>query len=294
MQHQTRIGISGWKYAGWRGRFYDQGLPQARELAFVSRKVSTIEINGSFYSLQRPEHYASWREETPRDFVFAVKGPRYITHMLQLKNTEIALANFFASGVLALGPKLGPMLWQLPPRMAFDAQRLDGFLSLLPRDARSALALGRLHDERVDGRSFLEATQKLRIRHALEVRHASFVTPEFVTLLRRHQVALVVADTAGRWPLIEDITADFVYVRLHGATELYASGYDDEALEGWAARIEAWRHGHQLAHARLASPLPARRGTRDVFCYFDNDAKVHAPDDAVRLAQRLGAAWQVD
>ncbi|KQW54346.1 DUF72 domain-containing protein [Variovorax sp. Root411] len=289
MHGETRIGISGWRYAPWRRKFYPEGLAQRKELEFASRKVSTIEINGSFYSLQRPESYEAWHEQTPDGFLFAVKGSRYITHMLRLENAEIALANFFASGVLALGAKLGPVLWQLPPRLAYDPARIDAFLSVLPRDVRSALGLAQLHDERVDGRSFLGAPGRLRIRHAIEVRHPSFATPDFVAMLRRHEVALVVADTAGRWPLIEDITADFVYVRLHGDKELYASGYSDEALDNWAARIDAWRHGRQLAGAKLASPRPARRGARDVFCYFDNDTKVHAPHDAIRLARRLGA-----
>lgn len=288
-KHELRVGISGWKYAPWRKSFYPAGLAQAEELGFASRKVSTIEINGSFYALQRPSSFLDWCDRTPGDFVFAVKGPRYITHMLQLRDAEIALANFFASGLLSLGKKLGPLLWQLPPRMAFDMQRLDDFLSLLPRDGRTALGLAQLHDQRLDGRAYLSVDAGLRVRHAIEVRHDSFVTPAFIALLRRHGVALVVADTAGRWPLIEDITADFVYIRLHGDQELYTSGYSDEALERWAVRIEAWRTGRQPVGAKLASPLPARRGPRDVFCYFDNDAKVHAPGDAIRLARRLGA-----
>lgn len=288
MRSKIRIGISGWRYAPWRGHFYPKGLRQSDELSFASNTLATIEINGSFYSLQRPESYQAWYAQTPDDFVFAVKGPRYITHMLQLRNVQGALANFFASGVLALGKKLGPMLWQLPPRMAYDRERIDQFLSLLPRDGKSALRLARKHDERLDGRSFLKATAGLRIRHAMEVRHSSFADPDFITTLRRHQVALVVADTAGRWPLIEDITADFVYVRLHGDLELYASGYSDTVLDGWARRLEAWSRGRQVPGARLASPVPSRRGARDVFCYFDNDAKVHAPYDAASLARRLG------
>ena len=290
MRTSTRIGISGWRYAPWRGRFYPEGLAQVDELAFASRMLSSIEINGSFYSLQRPSSYEAWRVQTPKDFVFAVKGPRYVTHMLQLRNARTALANFFASGVLALGAKLGPVLWQLPPRMAYDDARIEHFLGMLPRDARSALALAREHDEKLDGRSYLKASRGLRIRHAMEVRHPSFVDPAFIAALRRHKVALVVADTAGRWPLIEDITADFVYVRLHGDEELYASGYGSAALDEWATRIDAWRHGRQLAGAQLASTTPARRGMRDIFCYFDNDAKVHAPYDAAHLAQRLGMA----
>ncbi|MDH6169891.1 uncharacterized protein YecE (DUF72 family) [Variovorax boronicumulans] len=285
-----RIGISGWRYAPWRGRFYPAGLAQRRELEFASRMLPTIEINGSFYSLQRPESYRHWHDETPEDFVFAVKGSRYITHMLQLKDVRQALANFFASGVLALGHKMGPVLWQLPPRMRYDPERLDAFFSLLPRDARSVGALARAHDERLEGRALVKAARGLRIRHALEARHSSFIDPEFIALLRRHEVALVVADTAGRWPLLEDLTADFVYLRLHGDKELYASGYGDAALDRWAARIEAWRRGRQPSDAKLASPDPARRGARDVFCYFDNDSKVHAPYDAANLAARLGVA----
>ncbi|WP_225783100.1 DUF72 domain-containing protein [Xenophilus sp. Marseille-Q4582] len=283
-----RIGISGWRYAPWRGRFYPRGLVQRQELAYASRMLPSIELNGSFYALQRPASYQAWHDETPEGFVFAVKGSRYITHMLQLDDMRTALANFLASGVLALGRKLGPFLWQLPPRMRFDPQRMENFLALLPHDAKAALALARAHDERMNGRTFLHAPRGLRLRHAVEVRHRSFVDPAFIALLRRHGVALVVADTAGRWPLVEDLTADFVYIRLHGDKELYASGYGDAALDRWAARIRAWQAGRQVADTALASPIAARRGRRDIYCYFDNDTKVHAPYDAARLAQRLG------
>ena len=285
----VRIGISGWRYAPWRGVFYPQGLPQRSELAFASRMLPTIEINGSFYSLQRPESYAAWHAETPPGFVFAVKGSRYITHMLKLNGAEAPLANFFASGVLRLGAKLGPILWQFPPQLGFDAARFDAFFALLPRDTAAALALARRHDARVAGRAWLQIDTSRPLRHAVEVRHPSFVDPAFVALLRRHRIALVVADTAGRWPLLEDLTADFVYVRLHGDEVLYASGYGDAALDRWAARIDAWRHGGQVDDARLASSVTARkRRARDVFCYFDNDVKVHAPYDAAHLAARLG------
>lgn len=289
MRKQLRIGISGWRYAPWRGRFYPEGLPQRQELAFASQAFSSIELNGSFYSLQRPESYQNWRDQTPDDFVFSVKGPRFITHMKRLGDIEVPLANFLASGVLALGRKLGPILWQLPPSMAYDAGQIDRFLSMLPRDTASALALARQHDDKGKGRVFLEPTPAGPIRHAVEVRHASFENAGFIALLRRHGVALVVADTAGRWPLIEDITADFVYLRLHGDEKLYESGYSDTALDRWAERIKAWHHGRQLPGARLASTSPAQRGNCDVFCYFDNDTKVHAPFDAMHLAQRLVA-----
>lgn len=293
-QGDIRIGISGWRYAPWRGRFYPRGLLQKNELAFASRMLSTIEINGSFYSLQTPDSYAAWHAETPEDFVFAVKGPRYITHMLQLHEARVPLANFFASGVLALGKKMGPLLWQFPPRMRFDAERLDNFLGLLPHDGKSAIALAGEHDERLAGRSLLKANGAMKIRHAVEVRNSSFVDPTFIAVLRRHGVGLVVADTAGRWPLLEDLTADFVYVRLHGDQELYASGYGDDALDHWAARIDAWRCGLQADDPKRASPVAARPGRRDVFCYFDNDVKVHAPYDAAHLAQRLGMKTGLD
>ena len=160
-----------------------------------------------------------------------------------------------------------------------------------PATAGAALALARRHDARLDGRAWLAIDGERRLRHAVEIRHPSFVDPAFIALLRRHDVALVVADTAGRWPLLEDLTADFVYLRLHGDKELYASGYDDDALDRWAARIDAWRRGGQVDDARLASTrAPRRRAHRDVYCYFDNDVKVHAPYDAAHLAARLGVA----
>ena len=288
---EVRIGISGWRYAPWRGVFYPRGLAQRRELEFASRMLPTIEINGSFYSLQRPESWAEWHDQTPEDFVFAVKGSRYITHMLKLNDVATPLANFFASGLFRLNAKLGPILWQFPPQLGFDAARFDAFFSLLPRDTGAALALARRHDSRLAGRSVLEVDAVRPLRHAVEIRHPSFVDRTFTALLRRHGIALVVADTAGRWPLLEDLTADFVYVRLHGDEELYASGYGDAALDRWAARIDAWRRGTQVEDARLASPRQAaKRARRDVYCYFDNDVKVHAPYDAAHLAQRLGVA----
>jgi uncharacterized protein YecE (DUF72 family) len=285
---RTRIGISGWRYAGWRGKFYPPGLVQRRELAFAAERFDSIEINGSFYSLQRPEAYGAWYAEVPANFTFAVKGSRFITHMLKLRNVGVALANFFASGVLALEDKLGPILWQFPPQLAFDG-RFEEFLRQLPRDMAQAAALARRHDERLRGRSFTAPTATAPVRHAFEVRHTSFCTPEFVELLRRYGAALVVADTAGRWPLMEDVTADFVYVRLHGDVKLYESGYGRVALKRWAKRIRAWSGGGEAADARrVAGPALPRRKGRDVYVYFDNDAKVHAPYDALALRRLLG------
>lgn len=283
------IGISGWRYAPWRGPFYPPKMVQRCELAFASRMLSTIEINGSFYNLQKPQSYAKWYEETPDEFIFSVKAPRYITHIKRLREVEIPIANFFASGIFNLREKLGPILWQFPPSFRFDAELFENFLQQLPHDTEHASAVASQHDERMNGRAQLQIDKKRKVRHAVEIRNKSFVDPEFVKLLRRYRVALVVADTAGKWPNYEDLTADFVYMRLHGAEELYASGYTISALESWAKRIEAWRDGIQPHDARLISDrAPTKRKSRDVFCYFDNDMKVHAPFDAATLANMLG------
>jgi uncharacterized protein YecE (DUF72 family) len=288
MAGRIRIGISGWTYKGWRGRFYPAGLPQKRELAYAAERFASIEVNGTFYGLQRPEAFADWAAQVPEGFVFAVKGSRYITHFLRLRDVERPLANFLASGLLRLGPKLGPILWQLPPRTRFDAERLDRFLSLLPRDTAAARELARRHDARVAGRAWLEIDRRRRMRHALEVRHDSFRDPAFVRLLRRHRVALVCADAVD-WPRLMDLTADFVYLRLHGSEELYASGYEDAALDAWAGRVRAWAAGREPGDAeRIMGSSRPRQAGRDVYVYFDNDAKVRAPADAAALAGRLG------
>lgn len=265
-----RIGISGWRYAGWRGDFYPPGLPQRQELEYASERMGAIELNGSFYSLQRATSYVAWRTATPPGLVFAVKGGRFITHMKKLAGVETALANAYASGVLALGPKLGPMLWQLPPTLGFDADRLSAFFDLLPRTTAQGVQLARGHDDKVSD-PWLKTDVDGPLRHALEVRHASFATEEAVELLRSHDIAFVVADTAGRWPLVQELTSDHMYVRLHGDVELYTSGYSDAALDSWAERIQGW----------------ADTG-RDVHVFFDNDVKVRAPYDAMALMQRLG------
>ena len=287
----ARIGISGWRYEPWRGIFYPRDLAQHRELEFASRAFATIEINGSFYSLQTPASYAAWHRATPEGFVFSVKGPRFITHMLRLKNAEAALANFFASGLFNLNEKLGPILWQFPPSFRYDEERFEQFFALLPDRLLEALALARKRQSRMHGRSRLAIGTDRRLRHAVEIRHESFATPSFMAQLRRHRIALVVADTAGKWPLLEDVTADFMYLRLHGDKQLYASGYTDAALDRWAARIRAWLAGGESPDARRAGPQAAERKTgRDVYCYFDNDVKVRAPFDADRLMSKLGLA----
>ena len=269
----VRIGISGWRYEPWRGVFYPEGLPHRRELEYCGQHFSTVEINGSFYSLQRPEYYEAWYAETPPGFVFAVKGSRYITHMLRLKNVEKPLANFYASGILNLKEKLGPFLWQFPEMFHYQPERLEPFFQMLPRSTNEALSLARKRDARMTGRSRLAIDANRPLRHAIEIRHASFINPEFISLLKKHHIGLVVADTAGKWPKMFDVTADFVYVRLHGDKVIYASGYSSRALDVWAQRIREWH----------------KRG--DVYVYFDNDVKVKAPYDAQALTQKLGLAW---
>lgn len=279
-----RIGISGWRYPPWRGVFYPPDLVQRRELEYASGIFSTIEINGTFYSLQRPESFPHWSGQTPDDFVFAIKGNRYITHRLRLANAEQAVANFLASGLLALGRKLGPILWQLPPSLRYDEALIGRFLAGLPNDTEHAAALARRREvSRMAGHSTWAIDEPRPLRHAMEVRHESFREPGFIAQLREHNVALVVADTAGKWPLLEDVTADFMYLRLHGDKEIYASGYDDPALDDWARRISAWARGTQPRGARRVTASAVTRRPRDVYCYFDNDIKVRAPFDAQSL-----------
>jgi uncharacterized protein YecE (DUF72 family) len=266
-----RVGLSGWRYPGWRGDFYPKGLVQRKELAYAADRLSTIEINGSFYSLQRPASYAAWREETPDDFVFALKGGRFITHMKRMVGVEVPLANFFASGPLALGPKLGPVLWQLPARSRFDADVLDTFFSLLPRTTVDAADLARHHDAKLPAdRALTTAEAQVPLRHVIEPRHPSFAEPAALDLMQKYGVGLVVSDAGEKWPRFERVTADVMYIRLHGAEELYTSGYSPQAIDEWADRIAGW----------------AAQGL-DVFVYFDNDAKVHAPYDALALMDRL-------
>ena len=284
-----RIGISGWRYTGWRGAFYPKGLRQRQELDFASRMMPTIEINGSFYSLQRPEYYSAWRDATPEGFVFSVKAHKRITHQKRLKDVDSAVANFLASGLLELRDKLGPILWQFPPMLPFKPERFEAFFASLPHDTEHAGEIARRHDSAMAKRASVAVDKKRPLRHAVEIRHPSFIDDAFIAMLRRYRIALVVADTAGKWPLLEDLTADFVYVRLHGDEELYASGYSDAALDRWATRFDAWSQGQQVADVHLASAEPApARAKRDIYCYFDNDVKVHAPYDAATLARKLG------
>ena len=272
---RIRVGTSGWTYPYWRGGFYPKGLPQRAELTYNLEQFGTVELNGSFYSLQRPSSYRTWAGEAAAarpDAVFAVKGSRYVTHMRRLKNVRGALANFFASGVLALGEHTGPFLWQLPERQVFDADLLAAFFDLLPRTSAQAAALAAEHDDKTSGdRVLLEPAADLPLRHALEPRHASFETDEATGLLAEHDIAAVVADTGGRFARLDAVTGDFVYARLHGPEGLYDSGYSPAQLDEWAERFRA-----------------ERDAGRDVYVYFDNDGHGHAPRDAAALTARIG------
>ncbi len=267
---EIRVGTSGWAYDRWRGDFYPTGLPRRRELAHLAERVSAVELNGSFYALQRPTSYAAWRDATPDDFVLAVKGSRYITHLKRLRDVRTPMANFLSSGVLALGPKLGPLLWQLPESLTYDEGLMEDFYDLLPRTTAAVAALAREHDGRVtEDRAHLSYDADRPVRHVVEFRSDTFCAERSLDQMRRHGIGCVIADSAGRWPQASAVTSDLVYVRLHGHTELYASRYDEPAMTAWAERCLAWAE-----HA-------------DVHVYFDNDARGHAPHDAVGLLRRL-------
>lgn len=280
-----RVGVSGWTYTPWRGHFFPKGLPQKRELSYASASFRAIEVNGTFYRLQRPDSFARWFEDTPADFVFTVKGPRFITHIRRLREPVTPLANFYASGVLRLGHKLGPFLWQFPPNFQFDSELMLQFLKMLPHDTDAALGLARRHDDRLNGKVWLSADANRPLRHAIEIRHESFRHPAFIDMLREHHVALVCADTV-KWPRLMDVTTDFVYCRLHGSRELYRSGCDDDDLDFWSKRVRDWAAGRR-GEGDFAG-RPKGGGPHDVFVFFDNTDKLHAPDNAHGLMRRLG------
>jgi uncharacterized protein YecE (DUF72 family) len=283
-----RLGISGWHYQSWRRTFYPDNLPQGQELAYASRRFNSIEINGSFYALQQPDTYRGWYEATPDDFLFAVKGSRFITHHKKLRDVEIPLANFFAAGVLLLKEKLGPIIWQFAPNFTFEEERLTAFLKLLPRHTEDAARLAGQHDHRLRGRSWTQTDAKRRLRYALEVRHESFLVPAFARLARHYGMAIVFSDSAD-WPYTEELTAGYVYLRLHGWPVTYASSYSDQALDRWTARIRTWQAGRVPHDAKyISNRKPPPRQRRDIYVYFDNDRQAHAPQDALRLAVRLG------
>jgi uncharacterized protein YecE (DUF72 family) len=259
-----RVGVGGWVFAPWRGTFYPPGLPQARELEYASRHLTAIEINGTFYGSQKPASFRRWRDETPDDFMFSLKGPRFATHRRDLGEAGASIERFFSSGVLELGDKLGPLLWQFPGAKRFEPEDFGAFLKLLPAS--------------IEGR---------RIRHVVEVSHASFAAPAFIDLLREHGVALALIDSEDR-PAIFDLTADFVYARLRRSVEEEPTGYPKSALDTWTQRFQIWAAGGEpddLPRVHGAAAPAAK--SRDCFAYFISGAKVRAPAAAQALIERM-------
>ena len=282
----VRIGMSGWTFEGWKGEFYPKGLSAKKELAFASRKVNSIELNGTFYRLQTPASFKKWHDETPDDFVFAIKAPQYMTHVRRLKEIEEPLATFLASGVLCLGKKLGPILWQFPPNVVLKDDRFEKFLKLLPMDTKSAAKYSKGHSEKIkSAHTTCDVDQPLR--HAFEFRHPSFANPDFLDMLRAHNVAFVFAHSGEKNIYIEDLTSDFVYARMHGQEKEYKKGYTNERLQWFADRVSLWTSGKQPKDAHTITEVTPSSIKRDAFIYFDDESKVFAPRDALKLAQLL-------
>ncbi|MGE0633758.1 MAG: DUF72 domain-containing protein [Pseudobdellovibrionaceae bacterium] len=284
---KIRIGMSGWTFDGWKNDFYPKGLAAKKELEYASRKVNSIEVNGTFYALQKPHTFQKWYDETPEDFVFSIKAPQYITHVRRLKEVDEAVANFFASGIFRLKEKLGPILWQFPPNVALKDDRFEKFLKLLPYNSKSASELAKKHSEKMEGRNHVDVHADFPIRHAFEFRHASFLNPDFIELLRAHGVAIVFAHSGEKSPYTEDLTADFVYARMHGQEKMFKKGYTDKVLEWWSERVSLWSQGKQPADALCISSEKPKSVKRDAFIYFDTEAKEFAPYDALNLTKLL-------
>jgi uncharacterized protein YecE (DUF72 family) len=259
-----RVGIGGWTFAPWRGSFYPPNLPQKRELEHASRKLTSIEVNGTFYGAQKPESFMRWREETPDGFVFSLKAPRFATHRRVLAEAGASVERFLTGGLLELKEKLGPINWQMPATKQYDAADFEAFLKLLPAE--------------IDGRA---------LRHVVEVRHPSFVQPDFIALLRTYRVGVVLADHASH-PKLPDTTAPFVYARLQAASEQEDAGYPPDALAQWTKRAQTWAAGETPADLPLtADPEREPPKSRDVFIYMINGFKPKAPAAAMALIERL-------
>jgi uncharacterized protein YecE (DUF72 family) len=282
------VGMSGWTFDGWKGAFYPKDLSKAKELGFASRQVNSIEVNGTFYSLQKPATFARWHDETPDDFCFAIKAPKYITLVRRLKEVDEPLATFFASGLFCLKDKLGPILWQFPPNVMLKDDRFEKFLKLLPHDSKSASRLAKKHSPRFKDRVHTRVHGDFPIRHAFEFRHPSFKNPKFIELLRKHGVAVVFAHSGMKSPYMEDLTADFVYARMHGQDSQFKKGYPDKFIGEWAERVLLWTRGRQPRDAELVSEQSPKLAKRDAFVFFDTEAKVHAPEEAMALVRKLG------
>lgn len=275
MSAQIRTGTAGWVFEPWRGSFYPDGLVQKKELAYASTRLGTIEINATFRANQKPESFAKWAGEARDGFVFSIKGPQLVTHIKRLKNCGQELANFFASGPLALGPGLGPFIWQLPPSIGYDRTVLSAFLALLPRTKADYVALASKADERLKSTPFLSIDGVGPIRHAIEMRNASFDAPEVNALLAEHNVARVIADTPDHPS--RELTADFAYCRLQGPARGDGGGYLPADIADWAQTLRAWS-----------------AAGKDVFAYFVHEDKLHAPANAIALRRAAGISLPCD
>jgi uncharacterized protein YecE (DUF72 family) len=266
-----RVGMSGWTFAEWRKDFYPEGLPQKKELEYASREMNSLEINGTFYALQKPATFKNWGAQVPKDFVMALKAPQFITHVLRLKDCEDPLYNFLASGPLCLGEKMGPLLWQFPSFMTLKDDRFADFIKLLPHTAKEMSAAAKKHGPKVKGRAFTKASGDYRVRHAFEFRHPSFNNKDFLAMLKEHNIAAVIHHASKESAEIEEVTADFAYVRLFGEGKKYAKGYPAKEIKEWAKTITQWS-----------------KEKKDVFAYFGTEAKAYAPFDAIKLSKELG------
>lgn len=264
----VRVGISGWTFPPWRGVFYPKGLVQSKELEYASRQLSTIEINGTFYGLQKPKSFQQWYSQTPEDFVFSVKATQYITHVKRLKDVTEALATFIGSGVLCLKQKLGAILWQFPPNVTLKDDRFERFFELLPKNHKQAAQFARDHSHKLEGGSWTDVEEDYPLRHAFEFRHGSFADPAFMSLMRRHGVAFVVSHASEKAPFIEEPTADFIYARMHGEGKGFFKGYTSSSLKNLAKHIQSWPK-------------------KDAFIYFSTDQKRYAPANALDLSKLI-------
>jgi uncharacterized protein YecE (DUF72 family) len=275
VKKEIRVGMSGWTYAPWRKIFYPEKLLQKKELEYASRQVTAIEVNGTFYGLQKPDTFRAWYDQAPNDFKFALKAPKYMTHVLRLKDVEESLSTFLASGVLCLKEKLGPILWQFPPHLSYKDSRFEEFAKILPKNSQDAASVSRSYNQRVLKEAFTEAVSDFPIRHAFEVRHPSFENPEFLAMLKHYQIAAVFVDSCKQKPIFKESTSNFVYYRMHGDEAQLKEGYPLTRLKKIAYDLQSWTEKKQ--------DQPAK----DVYLFFNNDVKVHAPQDAVKLQSLL-------
>lgn len=284
---EIRIGMSGWTHDCWRSSFYPEDLSRKKELDYASRKVTSIEVNGTFYALQKPATFQRWYEETPKNFIFSIKAPKFITHVLRLRECEEPLNTFLASGLLCLKEKLGPILWQFPPYATLKDDRFEQFAKILPHTSLQAAELAKNHGSVIEGRAWTEASGDNQMRHAFEFRHPSFMNPDFIEMLRSYGIAVVFADSGKTSPYCEDLTSDFVYLRMHGGSPAHKKGYPLLALKRLAKKIELWACGKQPKDAQTISSGKPTPGEKDVFVYFDNDVTETAPLDALKLLKLM-------